>query len=313
MRTSETAVALSRVRLTRLVRGCAVLTLISGLTGCGLSDVSQPSRRVGPKRVTGPILVAAGDIACPRGERVTAVKCRMAETAKLAENLKPRAVVTLGDQQYDSPSSRGYRVYDHTWGSLKSITRPVLGDHGKRNYYTYFENQLPRQHPNYYAYNLGTWRVYALDSSCTGSACDPQVQWLERDMTANPRKCTLLTMHRPRYSSGRKAGGTAEVNPFWVVGLRHHADVALAGHEHNYERFDRMNANDELDPAGMRSFVVGTGGKNLYGFVQPTIGSTVRVDREFGVLTLTLGTNSYAWRYETMDEGTLDAGTSYCV
>jgi hypothetical protein len=301
----------------RWVAASAGLAVVSAVfAGCTREGVDHRTPSVGPARVSGPAVVAVGDIACEPGERVTRTKCRMADTARLAERLDPKIVIVLGDMQYGIDSMRTPRVYDRTWGRLKSITRPIPGNHeyeveGARVYYRYFKNQTP-DHPGYYAYDVEEWRVYALNARCLSLDCDAEARWLDRDMTAHPRDCTIIAMHEPRYSSGGKHGGTDVVEPFWRVALRHHADIALAGHEHNYERFEPMDASGHLDANGIRSFVIGTGGKNLYGFATPEPGSSVRDSKDFGVLELTLGTGAYAWRFKRIDGVTVDYGTSYC-
>ncbi|MGH3118890.1 MAG: hypothetical protein ACRDQ2_17605 [Gaiellales bacterium] len=45
------------------------------------------------------------------------------------------------------------------------------------------------------------------------------------------------------------------------------ADVVLSGHSHSYERFAPLDPSAATDAArGIRSFVVGTGGKSLEQF-----------------------------------------------
>ena len=41
---------------------------------------------------------------------------------------------------------------------------------------------------------------------------------------------------------------------------QYHVDLVLNGHSHDYERFARLGANGQPNPAGFRLFVVGTGG-----------------------------------------------------
>jgi hypothetical protein len=302
----------------RFVSSCAGFAVIAAVSaGCVGERVDRrQTPSVGPARVSGVTVVAVGDIACEAGERVTRTKCRMADTARLAESLKPKLVVVLGDMQYGIQTMKRPSVYDRTWGRLKSITRPIPGNHeyevaGAKAYYRYFKSRTP-DHPGYYAYDINGWRIYALNARCRSLDCDAETRWLDRDMTANPRECSLIATHEPRYSSGGTHGGTAVVAPFWRVALRHHADIALAGHEHNYERFEPMDASGHLDANGIRSFVSGTGGKNLYGFARPKTGSVIRDSRHFGVLVLTLGDGAYAWRFKTIDGVTVDSGTSYC-
>ncbi len=269
-------------------------------------------------RVQGPLVVAAGDIACAPGSRVTDKTCRQAATARLAGRLHPRYVLTLGDHQYESGGWSAFEsVYQRTWGQFRGITRPAIGNHeyrtpGAVDYFRYFRNQTTA--PGYYAFNVGSWRVYVLNSNCGKIDCLRERRWLGANMAAHPRRCSLVTMHHPRYSSGLH-GSSAEVTGFWAVMRRHHADLALAGHQHTYERFRAMDAFGRLDDRGVVSFVSGLGGKNARPFAaRHARGSVVRYNRSAGgVLALRLGMGRYAFRFTTITGRTVDAGVGHCV
>jgi hypothetical protein len=102
-----------------------------------------------------------------------------------------------------------------------------------------------------------------------------------------------------------------------------HADVVLSGHNHNYERFDPLGAappsSDKFqDPVpardGIRAFVVGTGGRNHYGFDHPPLaGEVVRNSSTYGILQLALHPTGYDWRFVPVDRlGFTDAGSGIC-
>ena len=66
--------------------------------------------------------------------------------------------------------------------------------------------------------------------------------------------------------------------------------MVLAGHDHDYERFAPLDPEGRPDAErGVRSFVVGTGGRSFYPFPRQLPGSEVRMGESFGVLVLTLG------------------------
>ena len=73
-----------------------------------------------------------------------------------------------------------------------------------------------------------------------------------------------MAMHHPRYSSGLEHGSSTVPRPFWRTAYRHRVDIALAGHDHDYERFARMDGEGVHRTKGIVSFVSGTGGKSLY-------------------------------------------------
>ena len=84
------------------------------------------------------------------------------------------------------------------------------------------------------------------------------------------------------------------------------ADVVLAGHDHHYERFAPID--------GIRSFVVGTGGRSHYPVLRRLPRSQVVDWRTFGVLRLTLGDGALhvAVRPRRRLRASRDAGSGRC-
>ena len=85
-------------------------------------------------------------------------------TAQLLDT-NPGTVLSVGDNAYDSGTlSQFTNCFDPTWGRHKGGIKPVPGNHeyltsGASGYFQYFNNI-----PSYYAYDLGSWRIYALNS-----------------------------------------------------------------------------------------------------------------------------------------------------
>lgn len=260
-----------------------------------------------------PTVVAVGDIACATDQRVSATRCRHHDTARLARAYRPSLVLALGDLQYRAATLREFQSsYRRSWGKLKRVTRPVPGNHeyksrGAAGYYAYFRRH---RSPGYYAFDVGGWRIYALNSNCSDIDCRAQVRWLRQDMGANSRTCSAIMMHHPRYSSGE--GEKPSMRRFWRVAYRYDVDLALAGHDHHYERFRRMDADHRRARDGIESFVVGTGGKDLIPLTRKRRGSVARVDTAFGVLALRLGAGGYAFGFTTTRGRIVDSGVRSC-
>jgi len=169
----------------------------------------------------------------------------------------------------------------------------------------------------WYSYDLGAWHVVVLNSNCAMVACGAggaQDRWLRADLAASGARCTLAYWHHPRFSSGSTHGSNLAMAPLWNALVELGADVALAGHEHQYERFAPLGPGGAVDPErGIRSFVVGTGGRSHYGFGAPLAGSVVRHTGTFGVLALTLAADGYDWRFVPQAGRTFsDAGSGQC-
>jgi hypothetical protein len=218
-------------------------------------------------------------------------------TAQLLDGI-PGTIFAVGDNAYESGTlSQFTNCYDPTWGRYKDRIKPVPGNHeyhtsGASGYFQYFNNI-----PSYYVYNLGSWRIYALNSEIDVSASSEQVKWLQDDLAANPSQCVLAYWHKPRWSSGTHHGSDQTFQTLWQIFYNAGAEVVINGHEHNYERFAPMNAAGQADPLGLREFVVGTGGRDLYNFGTLLPNSEVHDDTSFGVLKLTLRPTGYDWQF----------------
>jgi hypothetical protein len=93
------------------------------------------------------------------------------------------------------------------------------------------------------------------------------------------------------------------------------ADVVVNGHDHGYQRFKPATATGNADAErGLREFVVGTGGAELYEWKTNHPLLDVRGNTSFGVLHLSLGAGAYSWLFESVpgSTGFTDSGTGSC-
>ncbi len=261
-------------------------------------------------------VVAIGDVACGP-EDLKKLPCRDAQTAALTRRLKPDMVLSLGDQQYESGAYSDFmKVYDRSWGSLRSITRPIPGNHeyntsGAAGYYRYFADQQPGP-PGYYSFKAGKWRIYALNSNCSKVDCDQETAWLTRQLDRHPQGCSAIMVHHPLFTSGEH-GPTPGSRPLWQAAYDGGNDLVLGGHDHTYERFGPLTPSGKVSPKrGMPSFVVGTGGKNLYPLKKRLPASAYFDNKHYGVLDLRLRAAGFSWRFVTIDGRTRDRGRAMC-
>jgi hypothetical protein len=257
------------------------------------------------------VVLAAGDIAdCEStGDEQT--------TALLDE--EAGTVLTLGDHAYDKGTPKEFReCYDTSWGRHRRRTRPIPGKHDYNvvrapGYEGYFGDRAsPSGDELYYSFDLGTWHVVALDSERDTRAAGRQAAWLRRDLAENPADCVLAFWHRPRWTRGRHDDHD-EVADFWRILYDAHADLVLAGHDHNYQRYPRLDPDGRVDPArGLRSFVVGTGGRELHQ-LRPDSRRHASNDSAWGVLRLELRPERYEWKFLPVSgAGYSDSGSSSC-
>jgi len=258
-------------------------------------------------------LLAAGDVA----------DCSMAGAALTSEILAeyPDATIAvLGDLAYPTATAERFDAcYDPTWGQFLDRSRPAIGNHdldadAGAPYYATFGDAAGTPGEGWYSYDLGAWHVVVLNSNCDRIGCEEgsaQHRWLAADLAASDAHCTLAYLHHPRFTSGQH-GDDPRLDPFWRALADAGAELLLVGHDHHYERFAPMAADGSADPAGLRQFIVGTGGAIIRPVVRVAPGSEMIVDDAWGVLQLTLSADSYGWSFLTVDRGELDSGTGEC-
>ncbi len=284
---------------------------------CVAGRCSRPGSADGGK--TSFVVVAAGSIACApsdpdfNGGAGTSKVCRMADTAALAREQLPDAVLGLGDLQWNAGTRAEYQAsYALHWGgpALRPLTFAVPGvkDYLTPNASGFWETfPAPDGGARFHSFELGEWHVVALDSACDapeiGCAADsPQGRWLEQDLSAHPSACTLALISEPLYSS---VAPEPKVRPLWQLLQAHGVELVLSGGRTHYERFAPLDADGAATDAGIRSFIVGTGGTRL-GSVSPGLPYSERVAASFGVLRLELTPGRYAWRFVAVPDVPLD-------
>lgn len=259
---------------------------------------------------SGAVLAGAGDIA------VCALPLDEA-TAGLLDRI-PGTVFTAGDNAYPDGSPKDFRdCYAPGWGRHRARTRPSPGNHdyhtaGAAGYFAYFGAAAGPPGLGYYGYRLNGWHVIALNSEADMGPGSPQASWLAAELAANPVPCVAAYWHRPLFSSGTTHGGAPKAREAWSLLYAAGAELVVNGHEHHYERFAPQRPDGTADPAGIRQFVAGTGGRVGYPFGRPAPNSEVRRDDRAGILALHLLPGRYEWAFLPVGGGVADSGSAAC-
>jgi acid phosphatase type 7 len=319
--------------LTSYGHPCAGWRRGAGVGAGALAVLAAVVSLVPSRAAAAPIVAAAGDIACApsdgsfNGGNGTAERCRQRHTSDLLVDRGYDAVLPLGDIQYQLGRLEAFRAsYEPSWGRVKSITRPVPGNHdygtpGARGYFDYFngvsanDGSAGRRGRGYYSFDLGRWHVVALNSNCRQVRCgrgSAQLRWLRADLRRSGRRCVLAYSHHPRFSSGEH-GDSPRLRLIFRALTRSGVDLLLSGHDHHYERFAPRRGGGAVDrERGTRQFVVGTGGRSLIPLPgRPDRASGTAIDSAFGVLRLRLRPRGYGWRFAS-EAGVLDRGAGRC-
>ena len=146
-------------------------------------------------------------------------------------------VLMMGDNLYSGNGPKDYQK------KFEEPYKPLL-DSGLK-FYAALGNHDNTDERNYKPFNMGGQRyytfkpkngvrVFALDSNYMDQ---PQLQWLEKELTASGSDWKIVFFHHPLYSSGGTHGSDfqlrAQLEPMF---LKHGVDAVFSGHEHFYER-----------------------------------------------------------------------------
>ena len=297
----------------------ASLCLAVAVVACGGGGGSITPTLLEPESSAPWELITAGDIAqCDLSPPSVS---NAEKTAKLVERQLVEAgananVLTLGDNVYHIGTLTEFRYcYHPTWGRFLPKTFAVPGNHEYENkdangYFDYFSAQAGPDKKGYYRIDHNGWTVFTLNSNIDASAASAQAAWLKQQLLKT-KPCVLAAWHHPRFSSASRGDNTLMAD-MWEILDKAKADIVLNGHEHHYERFAPMTSTGaSAAGAGLRSFVVGTGGADKYGFATPRANSEMRIE-DYGVLRLSLQTGKADWKFITPDNAVLDTGSATC-
>jgi hypothetical protein len=249
-------------------------------------------------------------------------------------------VFTAGDNAYDDGTAEQFaECYDPAWGRHLDRTYPAPGNHdyrsaGARPYFDYFGQRAGPVGAGYYSYDLGSWHIIVLNSNCgsiggceTGS---PQGKWLQDDLLADKSDCTLAYWHHPVLTAGPHDNDEAGMIALWQALYDAGVDVVLNGHDHNYQRYAPLSRDTSAvdEAAGMRLFIVGTGGRELTASSAERIATNRGLEAwadaagdghgsghvaSYGVIKFTLAPDSYAWEFVPAEKGGFtDSGSASC-
>jgi hypothetical protein len=260
------------------------------------------------------VLGAAGNIS----------KCsndRDAATAGLLEGMD--WVAALGDNVFEDGSLAEYtNCYDPTWGRFKDRTFALLGNHdyhtpGAAGAWEYFGDRAGPRDKGYYSADIGEWHVIVLNDndSTPFRAGSEQETWLDTDLAANTKPCTIVMSHVPRFTSSNVPGSIERASRtfLWEKLFAANAEILLHGQHHHYERMVPMDPTGARDDArGLRQFNVGTGGEAVEDPTAIHPSSEVRA-AAFGILKLTLRPDGYDWEFLPIPGETFtDSGSGSC-
>lgn len=268
---------MKRVRWLRSAGGAAflgVLSLVISITQAGRAESGEVRLQLSPKDY--PFTFAVdGDTRFTHVPTASDAAKRQAIVQKLTKE-RPDFVVINGDLVYNGYDKEDWSVFDSETAPLRDEgvkIFPALGNHdlhggedGLRNYFARFPDLKGHR---WYSVRYGNSLLLALDSDSDDVPSSPQGQWLASELEHVPADVDFifLSMHHPPYTKSSEhfmGGGGHSARPEEqqlahfleqkAAGMKQKI-VVLAGHVHNYERYEH---------GGVMYIVSGGGGAPPY-------------------------------------------------
>jgi hypothetical protein len=281
-------------------------------TQCGKGSPTSPTPPGGGEPPLGSrtaVLVGAGDIGLCGSPAVAA-------TGQLIQNTLGD-VFLAGDIAYPHGSTANFiECFRPFWGHAADRWHPVPGNHEYESpnaaaYFQFFGSAAGPPGSGYYRLVLGEWLILMLNSEIDARPGSAQYEFVRQILQERRARCQMAIWHRPVFTSGPN-GPYLVMRDLFKLLDDNDVDVVVNAHEHFYERFSRQDGDGRPDEQGVRQFIVGTGGAQLYDFVRVAPNSTVRISTH-GIMRFTLRPDSYDWEFLEASGGTLaDNGTTPC-
>lgn len=291
---------------------------VTDLPPVQVAPLSRPQPLLGPGATFR--AYAVGDIGwCDKDENPDNAAQR--ETSELIPD--GAFLLGLGDLAQNDGGRKNFRdCYLPTYGRLMNTTFPVPGNHEYKDpalaYFSIFGDRVGTPRTSWYAFQLGDWSFYQMNSNCHDDALDDclprsrQLRWLDAQLAVDTNRCVAVSWHHPHWAAAPE-GDYARTDHLYRVLVRHGVDLLLSGHWHNYQRFARLGVDGKPDPRAPRQFVVGTGGGRLDAPLRNTRPRPeVARKTTHGVLQLDFSPGGYNWRFLPVGGGSGDSGWDTC-
>jgi hypothetical protein len=271
----------ARSRTVRLGISLALICLV--LTACeepapakadgALLSQAGATFTVTPPKGGGWTLIAYGDMRFtdPNNTKDTNPTARRALVAKIAEE-KPDVLLLSGDVPLSGSVPNDYAVFREetaAWRKEGLKVFPALGNHelhgpgGVENWWNAFPELRGRR---WYSVQFGEAYIIAVDSDLDLKAGSAQSEWVAKQLDGLPKgaKYVFISLHHPPMADPIEGDSSHDVRPNEAA-LAQQLEAAakqmtakiivIAGHIHNYERFER---------GGVVYLVSGGGGAKPY-------------------------------------------------
>jgi len=264
-------------------------------------------------------MVGAGEITTcnsvdgPRGTAALVKGILDADTGAVA--------FTVGNNLADATPGSTFETCFDDWAPFKARSRVALGNgdfdggRGPSGVYGFFGDRTGPAGKGYFSFDKGAWHIVVLNTSTWEHGSDAtfgitpqlvrvpseQVDWLTADLAANTKPCVaVISWERRVYrSSNNTVGRNSNMLPIGNILYANGVDLLISAKDKLYARFAPMVLETGTpDAAGVRQFIVGTGGRTLDAPIVGALPAGQESEiRSWGVLKLTLGDGNYGWEF----------------
>jgi hypothetical protein len=145
----------------------------------------------------------------------------------------------------------------------------------------------------------GGVRFFALDTTYLDQ---PQLDWLEKELSSSTSDWKIVFFHHPLYSSGRAHGSSLEaravLEPLFV---KYGVSAAFSGHDHVYERIKPQKG-------GIVYWVSGAGGRLRTGNLGVTEMTAKGFDRDYHFMIVEIAGDDLYYQAISRTGATIDSG-----
>ena len=219
-------------------------------------------------------------------------------------------VLMLGDNMYAAGTAEDYAVrFERPYKTLLDagvVFYASRGNHDPTNTLTYPPYNMKGN--RYYSFTKKegplepvasrTVRFVAIDTVNLDGA---QLAWLRAELAASETDWEICFFHHPMYTSGRYGFSAARLRrvlePIFV---EYGADLALAGHEHFYERI--------VPQRGIVYFTSGAGGALRIGDIRASTLTAAGFDTDTHFMLMEISGDDLYFQAVSRTGGTIDAG-----
>jgi phosphodiesterase/alkaline phosphatase D-like protein len=189
-----------------------------------------------------------------------------------AEAPKARFIIHAGDLVNRATRDAEWGEWHAAAGwinrSVVSVPTPGNHEYGSkqlaphwRPQFTLPENGVKGLEETNYFIDIQGVRVVALNSNRMQKE---QAEWLDRTLSNNPNRWTILTFHHPIFSAARSRDNKELRETWQPVFDKHKVDIVLTGHDHTYARSNLRTGLSTREGTAGTVYVVSVSGPKMY-------------------------------------------------